>query len=408
MLYDNALLIEALTHAWQRTGNRLFEERIAETIDWLKAEMVTADGAFAASLDADSEGEEGRFYVWHRSEVESILGDDAGFFCEAYDITADGNWARVSIPNRSRRPGPHAPEYEARLRACRLRLLAERGRRVRPGLDDKILADWNGLAIAAIARAAAVFAKPEWLDLARNAYAFIRSDMSRDDRLGHAWRAGRLVYPGLSSDHAAMARAAIALFETTTEPDYLTDARTWISALEAHHRAASGGYYLAADDADDILVRMLSPADDAVPNPNAVAADCLVRLWLLTGDDSYRDAADSILAAFSGTIASNPTSTLGLVNVLDFLLDPVTVVIVGALEQRAELRAACHSLSLWSAVLFETESTADLPVDHPAHGKQSTDGNAAAFVCRAGTCSLPIADPADLVAMFPNLARQPR
>ncbi|HOV05398.1 MAG TPA: thioredoxin domain-containing protein, partial [Kaistiaceae bacterium] len=388
-----ALLIEALARAYRETGNALFATRIEETIDWLKAEMLTTEGGFSASLDADSEGQEGRFYVWHRSEIESILGPDADLFCEVYDIATGGNWAGVSIPNRSRFGRALAADETERLAVARTTLASARATRPRPGLDDKVLADWNGFAIAAIADAAALFDRTDWLELATGAYRFVAESMTRDGRLGHAWRTGKLTFPGLSSDVAAMARAATVLFETTGEAGYLADAERFVAALDAHHRAEAGGYHLAADDADDLVLRIRTGADDAVPNPNAVAAETMVRLWLLTGRERYRDGADSILAGFAADIARNPASSFGLLNAFDFRLDPTIVVIVGPPADRAALRRACHETRGLSAVLFETESVDDLPAGHPAHGKTTAALTAAAFVCRGGTCSLPVGDP---------------
>jgi uncharacterized protein YyaL (SSP411 family) len=213
MLYDNAQLLELLALAYRRSGNALFAQRATETVGWLAREMTTPGGAFSASLDADSEGEEGKFYVWSLAEVQRVLGDDASHFATVYDVTADGNFEGHTILNRLDHIGLSAAD-DARFAPLRARLLAERAHRVRPGLDDKVLADWNGLMIAALVHAAIVFDKPEWLALARTAFAFVIAAMRSGDgsqRLGHSWRAGRLVIPALASDYAAMTRAALAL-----------------------------------------------------------------------------------------------------------------------------------------------------------------------------------------------------
>ena len=339
MLYDNAQLLELLALAHARTGRRLFRERAEETVDWLVREMTTAGGAFCASLDADSEGEEGKFYVWSRAEIEEILGnDDADYVAQYYDVTTEGNFEGHNILNRlkhiSRTPDqpetPLAPNSmlqdgrsitngleasdggaqaalnpdfmlrndrsispDNRIATLRRKLLRARAERVRPSLDDKVLADWNGLMIAALANAGVTLHRPRWLDLAKCAFSFIERHMTRGDRLGHSWRDGKLLLPGLASDHAAMIKAAIALFEATGTPEYLGRAFQWQKALDRHYvHQVTGGYYLTADDAEGLVVRPDSTIDEATPNPNGVAAQNLVRLAILTGDDIWRERAD--------------------------------------------------------------------------------------------------------------------
>src|SRR5262245_20895014 len=204
MLYDNAQLLELLALAWQRSGNELFRTRARETVAWLAREMTTHEGAFCASLDADSEGEEGKFYVWALAEIEEVLGkDDAGFFASHYDVTSQGNFEGHNILNRLKHVARSA-EDEERLAALRAKLLSRRERRVRPGLDDKVLADWNGLMIAALVHAGLLLEEPSWREMAARAFLCVDGKMAHGDRLGHSWRDGKLIFPGLASDHAAM------------------------------------------------------------------------------------------------------------------------------------------------------------------------------------------------------------
>src|SRR5437667_7474991 len=220
MLYDNALLLELLAVAYLRSRNDLFRRRARETVAWLTREMTTPEGAFCASLDADSEGEEGKFYVWSLEEVTSALGsDEAAFFAAHYDVTAEGNFEGHNILNRLKHI-PRSMEDEQRLAPLREKLLSLREKRVRPGLDDKILADWNGLMIAALVNAGLALDEPLWLEMAARAFLFIDAKMAHGDRLGHSWRAGKLLVPGLASDYAAMIRAALALHEDTGEQAY--------------------------------------------------------------------------------------------------------------------------------------------------------------------------------------------
>ncbi|MBM3613215.1 MAG: thioredoxin domain-containing protein, partial [Alphaproteobacteria bacterium] len=287
MLYDNAQLLELLASAWAATKSPLYAQRAAETVDWLAREMMgpaneAGDAAFAAALDADSEGEEGKFYVWTEAEIDALLGADAGRFKTAYDATALGNWEGHVILNRSHAAAWAGEAEEAFLAACRARLLAAREQRVRPQRDDKILADWNGLMVAALARAGATFARPDWTLLARRAFAFIAAELDAGAepaatqaavparRLYHAWAAGRARHAGLLEDHAAMARAAIALHEVTGEGAYLAQAQGWVAAAEALFGDGDGSFFMAAADARDVLVRSKSAHDNAAPSGNGL------------------------------------------------------------------------------------------------------------------------------------------
>ena len=220
MLYDNAQLVDLLTLVWRDTRAPLFAARVAETIAWLTREMMAENGAFAAALDADSDGVEGKFYVWTEREIDTLLGADAPAFNAAYDVTPQGNWEGHVILNRIGRP--FVPEDEEHAAQCRDVLLQAREPRVHPGRDDKVLTVWNGLMIAALARAGAAFAEQDWTQHAARAFAAVVDCMSwRDDaghaRLGHAWRAGRLQKTAMLDDYANMASAALALFETTAD-----------------------------------------------------------------------------------------------------------------------------------------------------------------------------------------------
>jgi uncharacterized protein YyaL (SSP411 family) len=396
MLYDNAQLLELLALAHARTGNPLYRGRAEETVAWLTREMTTERGAFSSSLDADSEGEEGKFYVWSSSEIESALGsDDAAYFAARYDVTPAGNFEGHNILNRLN--GPSGTEAdERRLAGLRAKLLAVRAKRVRPGLDDKVLADWNGLMIAALANAGALLERPDWIALAARAFRFIGEAMSRGDRLGHSWRHDRLVFPGLSSDFAAMIRAAIALHQATGDREYLDRAVAWTAALERHHAdPAGGGYFLTADDAEGLIIRLALTRDDALPNPNAVMAQNLVRLALLAGDDKYRDRADRL---FEGALAQASENLFGhaaLLNALDLRLRQREIVATGA---RAEdFARAALSLSFLDRTVLRAPSVDALPAAHPARSKlAAAPADGAAFVCVGEVCSLPFVDPGQL------------
>jgi len=418
MLYDNAQLLELLALAWQRDGNPLFAGRARETVGWLRREMTTGEGAFCASLDADSEGEEGKFYVWSLAEIEDVLGTDAADFSAQYDVTREGNFEGHNILNRlkhlprSTEAGKPAgagvgrsKEHAARFSMLRGKLLERRNKRVRPGLDDKVLADWNGLMIAALVNAGVVFNEQDWIALARRAFDFIASAMTDGDRLGHSRRQGQLLLPGLASDYAAMIRAALALYEATGEDALLRQALVWQRELDAHYADRErGAYYLTADDAGDLVMRPHSTADDAIPNPNAVEAQNLVRLAVLTGDDGWRDRADRLMENILSANVNNLFGHVALLNALDLRLRAAEIVVTGPAAET--LAQATLRLPFLDRIVLRASAAADLPPAHPAQEKLKAAAGSAAFVCVGETCSLPVAD-ADRIAATLAAMRAP-
>ena len=392
MLYDNAQLLELLALAWQRSGNPLFAARARETVEWLKREMTTADGAFCASLDADSEGEEGKFYVWSKNEIIELIGPEAAeFFARHYDVTDAGNFEGHNILNRLHSV-PRSGDDETRLAALRAILLDARGSRVRPGLDDKALADWNGLMIAALVNAGVVFDEPGWIGTAKRAFDFIAQTMTRGDRRGHSYRDGKLLVPGLASDYAAMIRAALALYEATGARACLDRALVWQQAFDAHYSDdETGAYYLAADDAADLLLRPHATADDAIPNANSLAAGNLVRLAVLSGDDAFRDRADRMLEHILSANARNLFGHCVLLNALDLRLTGAEIVAAG--PDAENFAQAALKLPFTSRIVLRAASAADLSAAHPAQEKLKAVSGSAAFVCVGERCSLPVMEP---------------
>jgi uncharacterized protein YyaL (SSP411 family) len=403
MLYDNAQLIELYAYAHLATGDPLFRVRIDETIAWLEREMLVEDGVYAASLDADSEGDEGRFYVWTHAEVLDVLGADEGrFFAAAYDVTPDGNWEGASIPNRLASLQLGDDQTEARLARSRARLLARRATRVRPARDDKILTDWNGLAIAALATAGMLLPRRNWIDIAIRTYRRLLSLMWRDGRLAHSYRKRKRVFPGLATDYADLIKAALALHAATLAPRYLADAERLAASLrDRHWDADHPGYFLSADDADALIVRPRSNVDEATPSANAVMGVNLMRLWRLTGKDRYRRDLDDLLAASAGTVAANLFASAGTLNALDARLNAVDIVVVrSAGTDPGPLLDAVRSRWTHNLVLSVHDDVALLPEIHPAAGKTAIAGKPSVYVCRGETCSLPVTEPDAAAALL--------
>lgn len=410
MLYDNAQLVELMSYAYLATREPLFRSRIEETIAWLFREMRLPGGAFAASIDADSEGHEGKFYVWTHDEVVDILGtEEATLFARVYHVTPTGNFEGATILNRLDHMDFLPDHDEKRLATARAKLFAHRQTRVRPATDDKALADWNGLMIAALALAGQTFGRPDWIEAAAGAYRFVLTTMSRGVRLAHAWREGKAVFPGLATDYAAMAKAALALHAATLEAAYVDDATRLAATLRRHHWDPSApGYYLSADDAEALILRPRSATDEATPSANSVMAANLIRLWRITGDDAYRADADAIIAA--APIAENLFAATAMLSALDLRLGAVDVVVVSPKgADAAALLATVRQAWTPNIVLTVHDDTAALPAAHPAAGKTASAGKPTAYVCRGETCSLPVTTAGDLAGLLAStLASGPR
>nr|WP_264663100.1 thioredoxin domain-containing protein [Azospirillum fermentarium] len=407
MLYDNAQLMELLTLVWQDSRTPLFAERVHGIADWVLREMVAEGGGFASTLDADSEGEEGLFYIWNVDEIDRLLGGDAALFKRVYDITPAGNFEGASIPNRIGHPDPLSAAEEDTLARCRAVLLAERSTRVRPGWDDKVLADWNGLMIAALAGAGQVFAQPAWIAAARDAFAFVTTTMSTGGRLVHAWRAGQGRGSATLDDYAAMARAALALAEATGDQAYVAQAAAWTGVLDRHYwDGERGGYFFTADDAEGLIVRIKSVHDAATPNGNGTMVEVLARLYALTGEERYRTRADALVAAFAGELGRNFFPLATFLNGLELVTDPLQIVIAGD-PDGADTRALARTVldrALPGRILTIAAPGQALPPGHPAAGKTMTGGAATAYVCRGMTCAAPVTTPAALASSLDAIA----
>ena len=401
MLYDNAELVDLLTVVWQETKSPLYRERVDETLGWVSREMVTREGGFASSLDADSEHEEGKFYVWLEPEIDRVLGERAGLFKRFYDVTPEGNWEGKNILNRSGRPERADEETERELAACRAQLLQAREKRVRPGWDDKVLADWNGLMIAAMANAGTVYERPVWIETARCAFDFIRREMVVDDgRLLHSSRAGRARHPASVDDYANLCRAAVALHEATGDETFLSQARDWIAVLDRYYwDEAEGGYFFAAKDTEGLIARAKTAADSAVPAGNGTLVGVLTRLAILTGEEAYSRRAEAIVGTFSGEVARNFFPLATLLNNVELLEKPLQIVIVRERNDPLfqSLLRAVYNVSLPNRVVLTLPPGASLPASNPAHGKGLVDGKPAAYICDGPICSLPISDPDSLL-----------
>jgi uncharacterized protein len=402
MLYDNAQLLELYALSFAETGRALFRDAAEGIVTWLDREMTTPEGAFASSLDADSEGEEGRFYVWSLGEIRAVLGaEDAAFFAKVYDISEQGNFEGHNIPNRLI-SGEAPPAVEERLAAMRAKLLQRRASRVRPGLDDKVLADWNGLMISSLVRAAPLLDRPEWIALASRTYRFVAESMSRNGSLGHSWRGGALIFPGFALDQAAMMRAALALYETTSEPAYLQDAQTWRDGLLSDFMVTETGCLaMTAQGADPLVVRPQPTHDDAVPNANGVFAEALVRLAQITETQDDLQRASEILSRLVGIARSAPLGHTSILNALDLHLRGLSILVTGNDPQ--DLFETALKVPYPDRSVRRMREDEILDENHPAAALASSGTDARALVCAGMRCSLPVADADGLKAQVAEM-----
>jgi hypothetical protein len=408
MLYDNAQLLRLLASAWAETQKPLYARRARETVAWLFREMTVEGGGFAASLDADSEGEEGRFYVWSEAEIDTVLGPDALLFKSVYDVSANGNWEHTNILNRlSRADEPFTETEEKSFEALRHKLFSAREPRIRPGFDDKVLSDWNGLMIASLAEAGATFDEPSWIEAAARAYAFVRENMIVDGRLHHAWRENKLQHRAMSDDLANMLDAALALAEAMDDKSYIADAESYAAELDAHYWDADlGGYFFTADDAAALIVRTRSVADNATPAANGTMPGLLTKLALLTGEHKYLARADEVIRAFAGELTHNIFPLGSYLASFETRLWPIQIVLIGNADETRELRRVALGMALPARALTRIEDGATLPENHPARGKRKQSNKPTAYVCVGEVCSLPITSPLDLASAL-SRARAP-
>ncbi len=289
----------------------------------------------------------------------------------------------------------------------RQKLLAHRAKRIRPGFDDKVLADWNGLMIAALANAAQAFDREDWLHAAERAFDFVRTRMTSNGRLLHAWRAGEAKAPASANDYANMIRAALALANATAKREYIAQAQDWAEVLDKHYWSDElGGYYFAADDTGDLIVRPFSGQDEATPNANGVMVSNLMALYSWTGEERYRDRAEALLRGFAGAMSENVLAHAGLLAAtIDVAAPALIVLIVPEGGDAGALRDALKDVSLPNVVVQEIRAGEALPASSPAHGKTAIDGKPTAYVCIGPQCSLPVTDAAELVETI-KAARQ--
>jgi uncharacterized protein len=416
MLYDNAQLARVYLHAWQVTGDARYWEVATGTLGYMLRELTTEDGAFAASQDADTNGQEGATFIWRSDEVGAVLGSDSGLFEAAFGVTDAGNWEGATILQRVATDADLASRFElaerevaARLADARMRLLARRADRPQPARDGKALAAWNGLAIAAFADASVALAmsEPETaagyrLAAVRAAESIVGGLLGPDGSLGRSWKDGRAVGSGVLEDYTHLAEGLLSLYEATFEERWFTTARALMDRVLAQFSDPNGGFFDTGDDHERLVTRPKDVQDNAVPSGNAVATEVLLRLHAWTGEGAYWAAAERALSTVVPFVTRYATGFARWLSAMDFALAPVLEIAVvgdeadsGTRALLAEMRRGYLPNQVIALAADPSTSSVPLLADRVAH-----DGRATAYVCREFVCRLPVTDPASLRAQL--------
>jgi len=392
MLYDNGLLARAYLHGWQALGRERYRRVCEETLDWMLREMRGPEGGFYSALDADSEGVEGKFYVWTPAQIREVLGDAAEPVIEYYGVSEGGNFEGANILHLG--AGAEAAEQEG-LAEARQALLAARAQRVWPGLDDKRLTSWNALAIAALADAGAVLGREDYLDAARAGAEFVlRSLRDSSGRLLRTYKDGRAHLNAYLEDHAFLLEALLTLYESSFETRWFEEAQALAeTTIERFGDPERGGFYSTSSDHEELIARRKEVGDHPIPSGNSSVAMGLLRLAALTGEYRYAEAAEGVFALFGKPAVEHPDAFAHLLRALDFHLSPSReVALVGA--DLGELAAAVRERLRPQLVLAGGPEGSEVPP--LMAGRTAVEGRTAAYVCENFACQLPVTEAAEL------------
>ena len=404
MLYDNALLVSVLSEAYQLTKKERYREVIKETMDFIRREMLDTGHGFYAALDADSEGVEGKFYVWSQSEISEVLGEDAGIFCRYYDVTEHGNWDHTNIL-RTRKPLEVFAVEEKRkpaairtiLEKCREKLMNRRNKRTRPGLDDKIILGWNALMNTACSKAFAATGETSYREMAVANMNFLLKKFSTGvgEAMHHTWKKDQAKYPAFLDDYAFLIEALMHLQEITAERIWLKKAkRITEHVLDHFDEPGTGYFYYTGHEQDDVIVRKKELYDGAVPSGNSVMAVCLHRLGILFDLPSWRERSASMVASLGSAIVKYPGSFgnwAGLIQELATGTSEIAMIGEGAIQQDI-----LSEYIPYRVLMFSKEPDPGYPL---LAGKVRA-GKPAIYLCRNYTCQAPVFSAVELISLI--------
>lgn len=392
MLYDNAQLIRIYLHLFQITKSDFFKRVAVETLEYVKREMLDERGGFYSTQDADSEGVEGKFFVWTPEEVTEILGDeDARIFNAYYDVTAEGNFEEKNILN-VKNPNASVPGSD-----IRKKLFDAREKRIKPFRDEKVLTAWNGLMLAAFAEAAAILDCGEYLEIAKQNADFVLSELQNDGRLLRTWKDGTAKLNGYIEDYANFADALVELFQVSGDARYLVQATRLANAMITEFwDEENGGFFFTARDHEELIIRNKDFYDNATPSGNSVAADVLLKLAKLTGDDKYERFASTVLRLAAPQLKRHPQGFGRTLSAIEFYLGtPKEIVLIG--DEDGALARAVWSKYIPNKVVVPADAKNANEGQLPLLAERTIiDGKATAYVCENFTCQMPVTSVEDL------------
>lgn len=403
MLYDNALLVPVYLEAWQETGNEEYRRAVTETLDYVLREMTASDGGFFSTQDADSEGVEGKFFVWSEQEIDEALGaEDARHFNALYDVSSNGNWEGKNILNRPKsleavasELGITVSDLQTSVTNSQRTLLELRSQRIKPGRDEKILVSWNGMMIAAMAKAAFVLNDDRYLAAAVTAAEFVLKNL-RDEhgKLVHCIKDGRARFQAYLDDYACLIDGLVELFESSGTESYLVEAIALAEAMiKDYWDSEQGGFFYTASDHESLITRTKEIQDNAVPSGNGMAATALAKLGRLCDRTDFEDVATKTLDAFSSFIAEHPRACGQALIALDFLLGPSQEIVIGEGTNSGmlpELQNVLRKTFLPNARIIKHKDGIDQKlIANLVAGKRSADGESLVYLCSRGECQVP-------------------
>ncbi len=414
MLYDNAQLALVYLHAYLLSGEKQFRRVCEETLDFIVREMTHPEGGFYSSLDADSEGEEGKFYVWTAEEIKSVLGNDYDFFKSAYGLSEHGNWEGKTILQRALDATTLAARFDLsienaniKLNDCHTKLLSRRNERIRPGTDDKVLVFWNALALTAFAEAGRYLKREDYkLSAIRNAQ-FLLDNLQQDGRLLRSWRNGQAKHNAYLEDYASFILGLLALYQTDQSSKWYTAAKKLAEEMVAHFKDTDNGFFDTRNDHETLLIRPKSIQDSATPSGNALAATALLQLTTYGENPAWRDIVDEMISSNLEIILRHSTAFAQWLCVADFAVGPVKE--VALIGESGNLNTQSFLDSIWktyrprqvNAISLYPPESASPPLlrDRILLNDQPT-----AYVCQNFVCNQPTNDPKELEAQLSEYA----
>ena len=412
MLYDQALLAIAYTEAYQATKNELYKTTVKEILEYVSRDMLSKKGGFYSAEDADSEGEEGKFYLWAVDEVRELLKEDAALILDIFNCEADGNWIdpmhggkvgtnilhlQKTLEEYCLNNGLNTETLEIKIALAQKQLLEAREKRIHPYKDDKVLADWNALMISAFAKAAQVFDETKYIEIAESAVKFILNDMTLPNgRLLHRYRNGKVDISGNLDDYAFFIAALLDVYETTFSVEYLSQALEFNTDLINYFwDDKNGAFFFTATDSEKLLVRQKEIYDGAIPSGNSIALMNLVRLHRFTGKSEFEDKASQMIRTFSQSIKTSPSAYTQFLSGLDFYLGPSKeILLVGNEDEktRCYLKVLRENFIPNKVILFKNKENAESLSNVAGFTKsyRALDGEASVYICENFSCKLPI------------------